>query len=35
MQAPAIIKMPRLRLSGGAVYRLGVASRSVAAIVGG
>ncbi len=35
MQAPAIIKMPRLRLSAGAVYRLGVASRSVAAIVGG
>ena len=35
MQAPAIIKMPRLRLSSGAVYRLGVASRSVAAIVGG
>ncbi|MNK45385.1 hypothetical protein D3C87_641450 [compost metagenome] len=35
MPAPAIIKMPRLRLSAGAVYRLGVASRSVAAIVGG
>ena len=35
MQAPAIIKIARLRLSAGAVYRLGVASRSVAAIVGG
>ena len=39
MQAPANTeiteKMPRLRLSAGAVYRLGVASRSVAAIVGG
>jgi len=39
MQAPANTeitgKMPRLRLSAGAVYRLGVATRSVAAIVGG
>ncbi|MGK5033660.1 DUF3649 domain-containing protein [Janthinobacterium sp. LB3P118] len=39
MQAPANTditeKMPRLRLSAGAVYRLGVASRSVAAIAGG
>ena len=35
MQAPAIIKMPRLRLSAAVMYRLGVASRSVAAIVGG
>lgn len=35
MQAPAITKIARLRLSAGAVYRLGVASRSVAAIVGG
>ena len=36
MQAPATtIKMPRLRLSAGAMYRLGVASRGVAAIVGG
>ncbi|MGK5079537.1 DUF3649 domain-containing protein [Janthinobacterium sp. HLX7-2] len=36
MQAPAIPpKIARLRLSAGAVYRLGVASRSVAAILGG
>ena len=39
MQAPANTeitgKMPRLRLSAGAVYRLDVATRSVAAIVGG
>ncbi|PHV31854.1 hypothetical protein CSQ94_18565 [Janthinobacterium sp. BJB312] len=35
MPAPAIIKIARLRLSAGAIYRLGVASRSVAAIVGG
>ncbi|KAB8058672.1 DUF3649 domain-containing protein [Janthinobacterium sp. FT14W] len=39
MQAPAhsdpAEKAPRLRLSADAVYRLGVASRSVAAIVGG
>jgi len=35
MQAPVIIKMPRLRLSAGVMYRLGVASRSVAAIAGG
>ena len=39
MQAPANTeiteKMARLRLSAGAVYRLGVATRSVAAIVGG
>ncbi|KAB8063894.1 MULTISPECIES: DUF3649 domain-containing protein [Janthinobacterium] len=39
MQAPAhpdtAEKAPRLRLSANAVYRLGVASRSVAAIVGG
>ncbi|OEZ68351.1 hypothetical protein JAB5_34610 [Janthinobacterium sp. HH103] len=35
MQAPAILKMPRLRLSAGVMYRLGVASRSVAAIAGG
>lgn len=35
MQAPAITKMPRLRLSAAVMYRLGVASRSVAAIVGG
>ncbi|WFR78864.1 DUF3649 domain-containing protein [Janthinobacterium rivuli] len=35
MPAPAIIKIARLRLSAGAIYRLGVASRSVAAIIGG
>lgn len=39
MQAPAHTETPekiaRLRLSAGAVYRLGVASRSMAAIVGG
>lgn len=39
MQAPATTetteKPARLHLSAGAVYRLGVASRSVAAIVGG
>ncbi|WP_312440098.1 DUF3649 domain-containing protein [Janthinobacterium sp.] len=36
MQAPATtFRMPRLRLSAGAMYRLGVASRGVAAIVGG
>jgi len=36
MQAPATtLRMPRLRLSAGAMYRLGVASRGVAAIVGG
>ena len=39
MQAPANTetteKMLHLRLSAGALYRLGVASRSVAAIVGG
>lgn len=39
MQAPAHTetaeKIARLRLSAGAVYRLGVASRSAAAIVGG
>ena len=39
MQAPAHTeateKIARLRLSAGALYRLGVASRSVAAIVGG
>lgn len=36
MQAPAITeRMPRLRLSATALYRLGVATRSVAAIVGG
>ena len=36
MQAPATtLRMPRLRLSAGAMYRLGVASRGVAAIAGG
>lgn len=36
MHAPATVeKIARLRLSAGAMYRLGVASRSVAAIVGG
>ena len=36
MHAPATTtNLPRLRLSAGARYRLGVASRSVAAIVGG
>ena len=36
MPAPATTsKPPRLRLSAGALYRLGVASRGVAAIVGG
>ena len=36
MHAPATtLRMPRLRLSAGAMYRLGVASRGVAAIVGG
>lgn len=39
MQTPANTeiaeKAPRLRLSAAAIYRLGVASRSVAAIVGG
>ncbi|MBB5607935.1 MULTISPECIES: DUF3649 domain-containing protein [unclassified Janthinobacterium] len=36
MQASAITEnMPRLRLSAAAIYRLGVASRSIAAIAGG